>query len=117
MKNLWKFQSLYELQFFNCPACDYKDKSKQEFVDHACNVHPESINCLMNVSDIHDVVCPWNRIDIKEENVTENEIENVVEIDKNSIKKNVRLKCDKTYFEYEKTLVIKGSFTCYIKWQ
>ena len=78
MGNVWNFQYLYELQFFNCPACNYKDKSKQEFVDHACAVHPESITYLMNFSDINDVICPWNRIDIKEENI----------IDKYSAKKN-----------------------------
>ena len=66
-KNLWEFKSLYELQFFNCPACDYKNKSKQKFVDHACNIHPESINYLMNVQDGsigEDVLCPWNKNDV-----------------------------------------------------
>ena len=86
MGNIWKFQSLYELQFFNCPACDYKDKSKQEFVDHACTVHPESINHLiLNIQDgsIDDVVCPWkrneanteiNRIDVKEEELVNEDL-------------------------------------------
>ena len=78
MRNLWKFQSIYELQFFNCPACDYKDKSKQDFVDHACNLHPESVTNLKSISDIDDVVCTWNEIDIKEENITEIVRENVV---------------------------------------
>ena len=67
MENMWSFHSIYELQFFNCPSCNYKNKSKQEFVDHACNVHPESINNLMNIKDIGDVVCPWNEIVIKDE--------------------------------------------------
>ena len=84
MENLWKFQSIYELQFFNCPACDYKDKSKQEFVDHACNLHPESVTNLMNISDIDDMVCPWNEIDIKEENFSNIVNENFVKIDKNA---------------------------------
>ena len=67
MENLWSFHSIYELQFFNCPSCNYKNKSKQEFVDHACKVHPESINNLMNIKDISDLVCPWNEIEIKDE--------------------------------------------------
>ena len=69
MVNIWKFESIYELQFFNCPACVYKNKSKQEFVDHACNIHPESATYLMNISDIDDVICPRNEIDIKDENI------------------------------------------------
>ena len=100
MGNLWEFQSLYDLQFFNCPACDFKDKSKQAFVDHACNVHPESINYFMNVQDgsIGDIVCPWSKNDanteiihvdaIKQEEYEnekliedEEKFENVLEID------------------------------------
>ena len=79
MQNFWDFQSIYELQFFHCPACSYEDKSKQEFVDHICNIHPASINHLiLNIQDgsLDDIVCPWNkkestteiiRIDVKEE--------------------------------------------------
>ena len=79
MRNIWDFQSIYELQFFNCPACDYKDESKQEFVDHMCKIHPESINHLiLNIQDgsLDDILCPWNKkdenteiidIDVKEE--------------------------------------------------
>ena len=88
MGNIWKFESIYELQFFNCPACDYKNKSKQEFVHHACNVHPESVNNLTNVSDIDDIVCPWNETDIKEENITNIVKKNVVKINKNAVKVN-----------------------------
>ena len=68
MQNIWGFQSIYDLQFFNCSACNYKDKSKQEFVFHICNIHPESINNLiLNIQDgsIDDIKCPWNK---KEEN-------------------------------------------------
>ena len=64
MQNIWGFQSIYDLRFFNCPACNYKDKSKQEFVFHICNIHPESINNLiLNIQDgsIDDIKCPWNR--------------------------------------------------------
>ena len=88
MRNLWKFQSIYELQFFNCPACDYKDKSKQDFVDHACNLHPESVTNFKSISDIDDVVCTWNEIEKKEENITEIVSKDVVNFDKNDVKEN-----------------------------
>ena len=85
---LWEFQSIYELQFFKCPACDYTEKSKQKFIDHAINVHPESATYLMNVSDIDDVVCPWNEIDMKEENIIDNKNRNMTKINENSKKEN-----------------------------
>ena len=86
MQNVWIFQSLYDLQFFNCPACAYKEKSKQEFVYHICNIHPESINnFILNIQDgsIDDVICPWNKkeedseiieIDVKEETLVNDEL-------------------------------------------
>ena len=43
-----------------------KNKPMQEFVDHACKVHPEAINNLLNIKHISDVVCPWNEIEIKD---------------------------------------------------
>ena len=88
MGDVWHFQSIYELQFFNCPACDYREKSKQKFIDHASNVHPESATYLMNVSDIDDVVCPWNEIDMKEENIIDNKDRNMTKINENSKKEN-----------------------------
>ena len=56
----WNIQSLYDLQFFNCPSCDYKDYSKQEFVDHAYNSHPEAYSYLNNINDgsTDDVLIP-----------------------------------------------------------
>ena len=57
----WNIQSLYDLQYFNCPVCDYKNHSKQEFFDHAYNLHPESEEALKNIVDgsIGDIVKPW----------------------------------------------------------
>ena len=59
-KSSWNIQSLYDLQFFNCPSCDYKDYSKQEFVDHAYNSHPEAYSYLNNINDgsTDDVLIP-----------------------------------------------------------
>ena len=69
MEEPWRIESLFELQFFVCPSCAYKNHSKQNFVNHAYNIHPESINQLKSITDnsISDVNCPWNEIEIKEE--------------------------------------------------
>ena len=50
-ENPWNVQSLYDLMYFNCPSCTYKNNFKQEFVDHAYNFHPESSQYLTNISD------------------------------------------------------------------
>ena len=73
MENPWNIQSLFELQFFVCPSCAYKNNSKQEFVYHAYNIHPESIEKLKFINDdsISDVNCPWNEVEIKEKMVLE----------------------------------------------
>ena len=78
MEDPWSIQSLFELQFFVCPSCAYKNNSKQEFVYHAYNIHPESIEKLKIINDdsISDVNCPWNEIlEIKEE--TQFELNNI----------------------------------------
>ena len=62
MENPWNIQSLYELQYFNCPSCIFKNHSKQELVNHAYETHPECIEYLMNINDksIIDLIFPWN---------------------------------------------------------
>ena len=59
--NLWDVYSLYEFQYFNCPACKYKTNSKQEFIDHAFDEHPDSNEYLKKIQDgsIRDIACPW----------------------------------------------------------
>ena len=61
MRNPWNVQSIYELQYFNCPSCVFKNSSKQEFIDHAYEIHPESVNLFRKISDnsLNDVSCPW----------------------------------------------------------
>ena len=58
--NPWNIQSIYDLQYFNCPSCIYKINSKQEFVSHAYDFHPESEEYLRNIKDgsINDVDLP-----------------------------------------------------------
>ena len=71
MENPWNIQSLYEYQYFNCPVCTYKNHSKQKFVIHTYEFHPESTEFFMNINDesLLDIVVPWNetKVDIKEE--------------------------------------------------
>ena len=60
-KNPWKVVSLYDLQYFNCPECEFKNYSKQKFVNHAYEIHPESIENLNDIQDnsMKDIICPW----------------------------------------------------------
>ena len=79
VENPWEIKSIYELQYFNCPSCSYKYESKQDFVCHAFDTHPDSVNYLRNLEDgsLDDILCPWDSNeykleDYKENNVTEN---------------------------------------------
>ena len=63
MDNPWNIQSIYELQLFNCPAaCDFKNFSKQEFINHIHLSHFGAVAYLMNINDgsLDDVNCPWD---------------------------------------------------------
>ena len=90
MENPWNIQSIYELQYFNCPACDFKNHSKQQFVNHAYEFHPDSIEFLINIEDnsLSELVLPWNisypwndlSTDIEESNVDLDEQE-IVQIE------------------------------------
>ena len=73
-ENPWDIKSIYEFQYFNCPSCVYKHNSKQEFICHAYEFHPEAIDYLNNIQDdsMNDIEYPWNinmklNIGIKEE--------------------------------------------------
>ena len=59
-ENPWNIHSIYDLLYFNCPSCAYKNPVKQEFVDHAYQLHPESEQYLKNISDgsLNDVEIP-----------------------------------------------------------
>ena len=50
-ENPWDIRSIYELQYFNCPKCSYKNNSKQEFIQHAYEDHPEAIAHLNKIED------------------------------------------------------------------
>ena len=90
LENPWNIESLYDLQYFNCPSCSYKNSSKQDFVCHAFDTHPDSVDYLRNIVDgsLSDILCPWdNSNDYKSENSNENNdiTENVkVEVNDNN---------------------------------
>ena len=58
----WDVESLNEFQYFNCPICSYKHKSKQDFVYHTFDTHPESVEYFKMMSDdsVCDILCPWS---------------------------------------------------------
>ena len=68
-KNPWHIQSLYELQYFNCLSCSYKNKSKQDIVNHVYDLHPEAIDALNNISDgsTENLDLPWRLKEFKVE--------------------------------------------------
>ena len=63
IENPWDIRSLYEFQYFNCPACHFKTEyfKTQDFVDHAYASHPESTNYLRSIDDgsMDDIDFPW----------------------------------------------------------
>ena len=61
-ENPWTIKSIYDLQYFNCPSCVFKDNSKQEFINHAFTIHPEIVEYLRNIKDgsLNDIYFPWN---------------------------------------------------------
>ena len=71
MQNPWNVRSIYDLQYFNCPSCVFKISSKQEFIEHAYEIHPDAIDYLMKINDnsLSDIICPW--IEIKKEELNE----------------------------------------------
>ena len=86
LKNPWDVQSIYELQFFICPSCDFIEFSKQEFINHAHLSHYEAVDYLKNIVDgsLEDVNCPWN-LHITEFKIEENnEIRDEAIISKNN---------------------------------
>ena len=62
MENPWNIESIYELQYFNCPSCVFKDRTKQELINHAYDNHPECIDYLIKINDksLIGVMLPWN---------------------------------------------------------
>ena len=76
LENPWDvMESIYDFQFFNCPSCTYKNDSKQDFVNHSFENHPESVQSLRRISDtcLNDVLLPWEyKSEVENGNITEN---------------------------------------------
>ena len=41
-KNPWSVRNLEEFQYYCCPECNLKDHSRENFLEHALNQHPNS---------------------------------------------------------------------------
>ena len=61
VESLWDAASFDEFRHFNCPSCPKHFTFLQDFVNHAYDAHPESINYLRKIYDksIPNVVPPW----------------------------------------------------------
>ena len=60
-KEPWDIQSIYELNYFCCATCTFRDRSKQKLVNHAVSKHPDAVGYLMLIQDgsLGDVDIPW----------------------------------------------------------
>ena len=68
-ENPWNIDSLYKLQYFICPACIFTNHSKQEIINHAFEIHPDSIDFLTKIKDdsITDIIWPFVEQDVSED--------------------------------------------------
>ena len=69
-ENPWSVDSIYDFNYFCCPECDSKSRTKQEFVNHATSSHPKSIDAFNRISDgsLSDIELPEVKIeDIKDD--------------------------------------------------
>ena len=51
IKHPWQIKSIYDLQYFICPSCDFKNQNKQDFIHHANEIHPEAVDYLKTIED------------------------------------------------------------------
>ena len=47
-KNPWCVENLEEFLYFCCPECDERNQSKESFIEHAFEQHPNSKECLVS---------------------------------------------------------------------
>ena len=71
VENPWDVNSIYDFNYFCCPECDIKSKTKQDFVDHASSTHPKAIGAFQSITDgsLNDVQIPAlsPNVDLSEE--------------------------------------------------
>ena len=51
-ENPWSVKDIEEFLYFCCPECNLKDRSKDLFLKHALEEHPNSKECVLNNLDI-----------------------------------------------------------------
>ena len=51
-ENPWSVKNIEEFLYFCCPECNLKDRSKELFLKHALEEHPNSKECVLNNLDI-----------------------------------------------------------------
>ena len=71
--NPWDVKTVYQFQFFNCPECLFKVQEKQEFINHAFESHPDSLEYLNSIKDgsLADIAVPWTNCQVLVEPITD----------------------------------------------
>ena len=49
-QNPWSAINLDEFLYYCCPECDTKDQSKEVFIKHALDNHPNSRECIVRAA-------------------------------------------------------------------
>ena len=64
LQSLDNFKSLFDFQYFVCPLCPFKWRSKQGFIDHVWQKHPVLVEKMKNLQDdsMDGVILPWNQM-------------------------------------------------------
>ena len=52
--NPWAIDSIFEMQYFNCPSCNFRTQSKQSFVEHAFEANRRYISGEMTLPTFHE---------------------------------------------------------------
>ena len=47
-QNVWGLKNIDEFLYYCCPECDVKDQSKENFLKHALDHHPNSKDCVLH---------------------------------------------------------------------
>ena len=109
--------SIYDLQYFNCPECVFKNNSKQEFINHAYKVHPDCVYYLDKIDDnsLIDIFCPWLTPQIKSEEPDEAFIistENTLDPIKMEVTNSDKFEICKNEFRYENNDITQKCELC-----
>ena len=67
-ENPWKVSAIEDFQFFCCPECDTRNHSKDDFLTHALETHPDAKEALKDILGICTV------IEVKTENADEDDL-------------------------------------------